>query len=388
MHITRNIKLLFWFNFFSDLRLYAPIAIIYFTNITGSFALGMSIFSVVMICSALFEIPTGIFSDRIGRRKTIICGAMAAVVATFFYAISNTYLLLVVGAICEGLSWSFYSGNNEALLYDTLAANGKTDEYPRQYGKITSMFQVALAISGILGPFLAIWSFHLIMWLSVLTQWICLALALHMVEPTVHANKSGNIYTHLIDAFKNFENNKKLRLLTISGVIGYAFGEASYQFQAAFYATLWPLWAIGIAKTVANVEAAISFRYGHILLKKINPFKLLIVDNVYNRIVNSIAVIFPSVFSPVLMTSSGIFFGITSTAKNLLFQKEFTNEQRATMGSLGSFLGSIIFGIVAFLLGLTADKLSPAWAILLLNLFQLVNLYFYWKLFHHENRFT
>jgi MFS family permease len=72
MQIHKNIRILTWFNFFTDFKLYAPLAIIYFSHVTGSFALGMGIFSITMIASALFEIPTGVFSDRIGRRKTVI----------------------------------------------------------------------------------------------------------------------------------------------------------------------------------------------------------------------------------------------------------------------------------------------------------------------------
>ena len=59
--LHKNIKILTWFNFFTDFLLYAPVAIIYFERITGSYALGMSIFSIIMIGSALFEVPTGIF---------------------------------------------------------------------------------------------------------------------------------------------------------------------------------------------------------------------------------------------------------------------------------------------------------------------------------------
>lgn len=384
MDVSRNVRLLTWFNFFTDFKLYAPIAILYFSDVSGSFALGMSVFSAVMISAALFEIPTGIFSDMLGRKKTLLLGSIAAMISVALYAMAGSFGVLIIGAICEGLSRSFYTGNNDALLYDTLSEKGKVDEYPMHYGRITSMFQLALAISGLVGSSLASWSFPLILWLSAGTQAVCVLIAMQVVEPQIHSKKSGNIYQHLNEAVLQFKLNKKLRLLTISGVIGYAFGEASYQFQAAFYTTLWPIWAVGIAKTVGNLQGALSFRYGHVLLKKIDPLKIIMIDTLYNRVVISIAVIFPTMLSPLLMSSSSLFFGITATAKNLLSQKEFTSEQRATMGSLGSFAGSLFFGIVAFLLGLAADLLSPAKAIFLLQVFQLANLFLYWKLFHHE----
>ena len=384
MVVHKNIKLLTWFNFFTDFKLYAPIAIIYFANVTGSFALGMSIFSVAMISSALLEIPTGVLSDYVGRRKTVILGAAAAVLYSIFYAVGQTFWILVIGAIFEGLSRSFYSGNNDALLHDTLAETGNEHEYDEFLGRTSAMFQAALAISALLGGFLATWSFPLIMWLSVIPQLLCLFISLFLIESKVHTNQSGNIYLHLKDAYTKFVSNKKLRLLSIASISGYAFGEAGYQFQSAFYNTLWPVWAIGIAKTLSNVGATASFHFSGRLIRKYNALKILIVDNVYNRIINIFSTAFPTVLSPLLMSSTSVFFGVTSVAKNSLMMKEFTNEQRATMGSLNSFAGSIAFGILAFFLGFLADKISPARALLILQIFQIGNLFLYWKLFKHD----
>ena len=80
----KNIKLLALFNFFTDFHLFSAILIIYFAQVTGSYALGMSLFSVAMVSSALFEVPTGVFSDYIGRKKTMILGAMCAVLSITF----------------------------------------------------------------------------------------------------------------------------------------------------------------------------------------------------------------------------------------------------------------------------------------------------------------
>src|SRR3989344_4474856 len=93
--MNRNIKLLTWFNFFTDFKLYAPIAILYFAQVTGSFALGMSIFSIAYVSAALFEIPTGIYSDFIGRRKTVILGAVSTILFSIFYAIGQSFWFLV-----------------------------------------------------------------------------------------------------------------------------------------------------------------------------------------------------------------------------------------------------------------------------------------------------
>src|SRR5258706_13308751 len=110
MLVSRNLRLLGWFNFWADFRPYAPIAILYYAQVSGSYALAMSIYSVVMLSQSLFEMPTGVLSDMVGRKKTVVYGAVAGVFALTFYAIGGTYWALLVGAIFEGLGRAFYSG--------------------------------------------------------------------------------------------------------------------------------------------------------------------------------------------------------------------------------------------------------------------------------------
>ncbi|HUQ85658.1 MAG TPA: MFS transporter [Candidatus Limnocylindrales bacterium] len=380
----KNIRLLTLFNFFTDFRLYAPVAIIYFSEVTGSYMLGMSIFSIIMVSSALFEVPTGIFSDRIGRKKTVIFGSIAAVLFSIFYAIGQSFWILAIGGLFEGLSRSFYSGNNDALLHGSLAETKNEHQYDEFLGRVSSMFQAALAVSAIMGSFLAQWSFSLIMWISVVPQIICLFIAFQIIEPKVITNESGNIFQHFKKAYLNFKRNKKLRLLSASSILGYGFGEAGFQFQSAFYNTVWPLWAIGVVRAFSNLIAAISFRFSGRLIRKFGGINILIASSIYARVSNIVAALFPTIVSPVLIASTSLFYGAKSVSENSLLHKEFSNEQRATMGSLNSFGGSIFFGLISIILGFTADTLSPAIAFVVLQLFQLSNLWIYQKLIKHN----
>lgn len=386
MIVKRNIKLLAWFNFFTDFRLYAPIAIIYFAKVSGSYVLGMSVFSIVMLAAAIFEVPTGVLSDIVGRKKTIVFGALSSVVYSVFFALGGSFVLLAIGAVFEGLSRSFYSGNNQALLYDTLAEEQQQAEYHTFLGKVSSMFQIALAISAIAGSIIAHWSFAWVMWLSVIPQIICLVLSLYMHEPTFKSTQNTNVFVHTKQAVKHFMHNKKLRMLSLASIIGYALGESAYQFQAAFIVTLWPLWAVGFVKALSNIGAAISFYFSGKLIKRFTEFKILILSGIYNRLINIVSLIYPTVLSPVLMSSSSLFYGMSTTAKDTLFQKEFNSSQRATMGSLNSLLGSVAFAGVAFILGIAADNLGPVKALLIVQVLLTSTTIIYWKLFKKEKQ--
>ena len=110
---------------------------------------------------------------------------------------------------------------------------------------------------------------------------------------------------------------------------------------------------------------------------------MLMAGTLYSRIITTIAAIFPNVLTPILMSSTSLLYGSTVVAKNSLMQAELKQEQRATMGSLDSFVGSLFFGLVAFCLGLLADRLSPIMAILILQVFQLSMIVVYAKLFKY-----
>ncbi len=384
MGSQKNIKLLAWFNFFTDFKLYSALAILYFTQVTGSLALGMSIFSITSISNALFEVPTGILSDMVGRKNTIVLGSIASVAYALCYALGGSYWMLVLGAVFQGLSIAFYSGNNDALLHDSLKESGKEKQYHNYLGKLSSLFQLALAVGAVLGSFLANSSFAVVMWLSVIPQVICFFISLFMVEPHILLQKSTNIYAHMKDALLLFKTNKKLRLVSIAGMIGSSVGEATFQMQAAFYQMLWPVWAIGLAKMASYMGASMSFYFSGRMIDKFMEIKTILIGNIYSRVVNSIAVLFPTQLSPILLSSSSIFYGSLSVAKNSLLQKEFTPHQRATIASLNSLAESLCFAFFAFLLGSIGDWIGPAKALFVAQFFSLIGTYLYWRVFQHE----
>jgi MFS family permease len=242
------------------------------------------------------------------------------------------------------------------------------------------MFQAALMIGGVTGSILAQWSFPLIMWLSVIPQITCFFISLFLTEPSHLEKGKTNIFSHIKISAVHLWNNKNLRLLSLQDILSFGIGESSFHFGAAFIGTIWPLWAIGFSKMISYGGATLSFWFSGKIIRKIGEYNILIVANIYSRITNFIAYGIPTLFSPVLMASSSIFYGATSVAKNALMQKEYTPEQRATLGSLNSFVGSIFYGIFAPLLGFIADVYGPAKALIVVQFCMLSVLYINFKL--------
>ncbi len=376
----RNIKLLALFNFFTDLKFHSAILILYFFAVTNSYALAMSVFGVVMLSKAMFEVPTGAFSDLIGRKKTIILGAISAITSALLYAFGGSYLILIAGAVFEGLSRSWYSGNNDAFLIDTLKAVQKETVFGHYFGRLSSMFQVALAVGAVIGGFLAAQSFAIVMWLSVIPQLICILLAFLLYEPPHISKSSSNVFVHIKFSALHLWNNKLLRHTSALDVLSFSVGEAVFQFRSAFIATLWPIWAIGLSKMLSFTGASFSYWYSSRLIKRFGNTTILFVANIYFRIVDFTALIFPSVISPILISSTSLMYGAADVSINSLMQREFTNDQRATLSSLNSLAGSIGYGIFTILLGFLADWFGPTKALIIAGFFSLPRIYLAWKI--------
>lgn len=383
--IGKNVNLLKWFNFFYDFRPYVAIAIIYFSQISKSYALGFAVFSIASISSSIFEVPTGILSDQIGRRKTVIFGALASLFALLFYGLADSFLLLSIGAFFNGLARAFLSGNNNALLFDTLKEQDRLGKFSEKLGEVNAMTEIALGMSALISGFLAIYSFKMVMIYSIFPQIIALLISIKLIEPNAFSkNNSGNPFVYLKEALNLFVRNIKLRKISISYIVDSGLEQANYDFKPAFTALFWPTWAIGIARSLDSVFGFLGFRYAGRIIKTLGPSKTLFVQQIVGMVNRFVFIGLPSVFSPLMLSVNAFIYGVGETANQTLLHLEFSDKQRATMGSLNSLGSSLFYSLLMFLIGLIADSIGPILTLLLLTGLTTVVLPLYWNLMKQD----
>lgn len=344
----------------------------------------MGVLSLGMVTAAALEVPSGIASDRWGRKATLVAGSILSLLSVICYALAPTYLLLAIGGVLEGAARSFFSGNNTAMLYDTARETGHEHEYHHLLGKTSSMFQIALGLSALLGGLLVFESLRFIVLLSIIPQFLAVIVGLRMTEPQVHKSISENSWTHFREAFRHLRGHSRLKWLTLIKSVNFGIGEASYQFIAVFFQTLWPLWAIGVLRAGGNGAAAISFLYAGRMIDRFGHFPILIFSRLYGLTINTLGLLLNGLVSPILLSSSSFFFGVNTVASDHLVQKTLTDDQRATLGSLVSFIGSLVFVPASLGIGAIADIWGPRTAVLcgVLTMFGLLPVYI--KLYREE----
>src|SRR6266516_3800460 len=108
---------------------------------------------------ALFEIPTGVVADTLGRRVSFLLSEATLAAGTLAYvgvaAIHGGLLLFCLASVILGLGYTFYSGAVEAWLVDALKATGYQKELDGVFAKASIVGSVAMitgtVIGGVLG---------------------------------------------------------------------------------------------------------------------------------------------------------------------------------------------------------------------------------------------
>src|SRR4051794_14901171 len=87
----------------------------------------------------LFEVPTGVVADTVGRRYSYLLGTITLAVTTVLYVLlwytGAAFWLWAVVSMLIGLAFTFFSGAVDAWLVDALGATGYTGEMEPVFGR-------------------------------------------------------------------------------------------------------------------------------------------------------------------------------------------------------------------------------------------------------------
>lgn len=385
--MKRNLKIMYLINLLNEMKFYGIILVLYYIQLSGSMTLGMSIFSIVTISTAICEIPTGLLSDKVGRKNTVILGTICSLISVVVLALSTNYLGLLIASIFQGLEKAFFSGNNSAFVYDILKEEKRENEFKNYLGKNNSMLYLAGVISSILGTIIvAFTSYKFVIVLSIIPKIIQFILSITLKNVRKYSKENENIFKSMKEPIKKVFENKIIRKQVIAdGMIG-GIEEACFQFRTTFYETLWPTWAIGIPNLLANLGAFISNWNGDKIIKKVGEKTIIIFSNIYDMISTCLAVLTNNMFSPIIMVSNSVI--PADIAEEEIEQKYYSDEYRATMGSIKSLFESILFSIIAILVGVVADRTSIAFTFIVFQLVKIVPIYIYLRIFRDMNNKT
>lgn len=154
--VSRNVRLFYTLGFVRELSPLLVIWVVYLTDYRdlslAQVGLMEGLFWLIKLAT---EVPTGAFADRFGRRLTFMTGFVLEAVGVVIFAVASDFALLTVSYSIWAAGLAFRSGNEEAYLYDALAAGERQREFSDRIGMYWAISISGLLIGGLLGGLLA-----------------------------------------------------------------------------------------------------------------------------------------------------------------------------------------------------------------------------------------
>ena len=339
--LNRNVYRTLLLGFFQVMLVIIPVAVPFFQSkgltMQEVFSL-QALFGFVVLVT---EVPSGYLADLLGRRNTLVVGAVFAGLGHSCLLFADGFWTLAMFEALLGISHSLISGADLALLYDTELALKRGEEEQRQVvGKLYGVRSASEALAGVLcTAVLLVWAFDELVYLQVLIGWVPVVLAWRLVEPPgerlgseSHLQNVGNILRYLT---------------THSAILRLVFIALSVWCLTTFYAVwllqkLWELQGIELAHFgwiwgALTLLAAIAGRWAHKVESTFGAPAVLVFIGVSPAVgyagMDLLGVYGAMAAATTFFIARGLGLVILRDALN----KRVPSEYRATANSLASF---------------------------------------------------
>jgi len=319
----------------------------------------------------IFEVPTGVVADTRGRRFSFLLGASTLIAATLLYVvmwqIHASFLGWALASVVLGLGFTFFSGATEAWLVDALGATGYTGGLEAVFGRAQTVGGAAMLVGSVLGGVVAqLTDLEVPYLLRAAILGVTFVVALRYMhdlgfKPRQGANPEDEVRTVLRGSIDAGWRNPPVRWLMLAapfttGVGFYAF----YAAQPYLLQLYGDTGAYGIAGLAAAIVAGAQIVGGLTVPRVRRLFSrrtdALLVGGILNVVLLALIGLTSSfTIALVLLAGWGLVFALGAPLRQAFINGVIPSEQRATVLSFDSLIGSIGGAAIPPGLGRVAD---------------------------------
>jgi MFS family permease len=336
----------------------------------------------------IFEIPTGVVADTVGRKTSYLLGTVTLSVATGLYWMlwvwQAPFVWWAAVSVLLGLGFTFFSGAVEAWLIDALTASGYTGQTEAVFGRGLVVTGIAMFVGSVLGgviaqisnlgvPFLLRAGLLVVMFVFALVVMKDLGFTPDRSRSIPRATR--NILTQSIE---HGLRKKSVRYLILSAP--FASGVGVYAFYA-LQPYLLVLYGDESAFAIAGLAAAVlslAQVVGGLVASRVRRMFRRRTTTVIVASLTSVAVLAALgandsfAVAIVLLVAWGFVFAVAGPVRQAYINDMIPSKQRATVLSFDSLFGSIGGVAVQPALGRVADVGGYGASLLVGSVIQLV----------------
>ncbi len=370
--VASNSRKIYLYKFLGEFYLIVPLLVPYYR------ANGLSPTSVFTIQAAytlailLLEIPSGYLADVVGRRRTLILAAVIFPAGLVIYALGRSFAAFITAEVVLAVGNSFRSGCDSALLYDSLAEMGRTEDYKKFEGRSFFSGRIGSASASILGGALAAIAIRLPFWTNAATALFMLPLALSLTEPLRPRPAWKNPMAEILRISRWSFAEPRLRFYILFGALVTSSGLVGLWAAFLLYALLRiPIVWFGALFAGFQLASAFASSRAHAVERVLGLRRSLLILPAAGLVFVLLGLVRSAAALPLVFAGAALWgFGHPLFMDGI--NRLIPSETRATVLSVGNMAGCLMFVVLSPLFGRLANVLSLRTAYLLLGVFVLV----------------
>jgi MFS family permease len=216
-HMARNVRLFYALAVARDFTPMLAIWVVYLTDFRDLTLTQVGVMEGLFWAVKLgLELPSGAFADRFGRRATFITGIGLEATGTLIFAFAGDFTLLVVSYVIWSGGLAFRSGNDEAFLYETLAAGEQEHRYSDRLGLYFALGNASLLAGGVAGGVLAqVTNLQIAILAALVPFALAIPIMVLMDEPPRRRHAELSIAQTLKSGVKTVSHDARLRSILL-----------------------------------------------------------------------------------------------------------------------------------------------------------------------------
>ena len=175
--------------FFSDAYFWLPIFFLYFSEVLTLDEV-LLVEMVYYLGVYVMEVPSGWFSDRFGRRVTMLVAAIVLAVAYGMIFVGGSFLVFAIAQFLKATGISFKSGTETAFHFDSLKVLGREDEFGAREARVARNRFLGGAAAALIGGLVAMWSLRMAYLVACICAVGMLLLVARFSEPPVEEEET------------------------------------------------------------------------------------------------------------------------------------------------------------------------------------------------------
>ncbi len=215
------------YGFLKNLRFYEAFLILFFLEKGVDYLKIGLLYSVREITILLFEIPSGLVADALGRKRTLIASFFVYILSFITFYFAKHFGLLLLGMIFFAVADAFRSGIHKAMIFQYLSQRGHRHQKADYYGHTRAWSQTGSAIASLGAGFMVFYSgsYRTIFALSVIPYFLDMLLIwsypeylngeLDQTKKPSLREKFSTIWKAIVKSIKNFNLLKILTSLSL-----------------------------------------------------------------------------------------------------------------------------------------------------------------------------